>query len=170
MQFIDQLNRWFNPWRRRILLMVGKAVITAAKNSTINTASIDLMAQESARDIEMIQQYGFTSVPTAGAEAVVVAIGGDRSNLVIIATDGSQEKPEIKEGESAQYNKSGEYVKINLNKNVALKSGVYHTSIDNFINLFLQHTHLSGAPGSPTSPITAATPPILPADFQKGDD
>ena len=120
---LQQLDRWFNPWKRRILLMVGKAIITAVKDTdNLQVLQVKLMGDEIAGDVERIQEYGFTSNPPADSEAVAVAVGGDRSNLLIIATDNSTYRLKLEKGEAALYDMTGQYIKLQKDGNGIFKS------------------------------------------------
>ena len=169
LKLMDSINRWFNPWRRRILLMVGKALIKAVKDTDkLQVVQVSLMKDELKNDVERIQEFGFTSNPPEDSEAVIVCVGGDRSNMLVIATDYSAGRPKgLEPGESMQYNKDGQYMKINKNGKQEFKSLVYFTTLDTFLNKFLAHTHL-GNSGVPTGPPSTGTPPTLPADFTTG--
>lgn len=69
----------------RVAMMLGRGVIGRVDDSTqAQTVQIELLADE-AQEAERFQDYGFTSVPHDGAEAVMAAIGGLRSHGIIIA-------------------------------------------------------------------------------------
>ena len=55
---------------------------------------LKVLADETADDdVERFQNYGHTSVPPAGSEAIVLGIGGARAGLVAIAVKTSQCAP-----------------------------------------------------------------------------
>lgn len=123
MELIDQLNRWLNPWKRRILLMVGKAIITAVKDDDkLQVLQVSLMKDELKGDVERIQEYGFTSHPPNDSEAVVVCVGGDRSNMLVIATDSSTYRLKLEKGEAALYDNKGQYIKLKTDEKGIFKS------------------------------------------------
>ena len=152
--------------------MVGKAIITAVKNDTaIQLCKVKLMKDELKSDVERIQEYGFTSVPPADAEAIVLSIGGDRSNMVIIATESSADRPKNWEpGEAGIYSKFGQLIRLRKNKAMGIKTENYDTNMEKFMELFLGHKHL-GNNGVDTSTVIASTTnPITPADFKEDDN
>ncbi|NIO79125.1 MAG: hypothetical protein GTN53_01030 [Candidatus Aminicenantes bacterium] len=120
---LAQLERWLSPWKQRILLMVGKAIIKAVKDTdNLQVVQVQLMGNEIKGDIERIQEYGFTSHPPEDSEAVAVAVGGDRSNLLIIATDNSTYRLKLEKGEVALYDMFGQYIKFQKDSKVIFKS------------------------------------------------
>lgn len=69
---------------------------------------VSLLADETADDVERFQDYGHTSVPPAGSEAIVLSVGGVRQHLVAIAVDNrSVRLGNLKEGDSALYHLEG---------------------------------------------------------------
>ena len=44
------------------------------------------LADETLQDLEQLQEFGFTSAPPEGTEAVVIPLGGATSHGVIVAT------------------------------------------------------------------------------------
>lgn len=56
----------------------------------------------------VVQQYGFSSVPPIGSDAVVVFFGGDRSNGMVVATNDQATRPTgRKPGETSMFNHKG---------------------------------------------------------------
>lgn len=82
----------------KLRLMVGRCVISASryKNGEL-LADIELVAGERRRNVEFLQQFGFSSRPKGDVEGVALFIGGSRDNGVVISTRG--ECPDLKEGE-----------------------------------------------------------------------
>lgn len=58
-----------------------------------------------------LAEYGFTSMPLPGCQALVLFIGGDRSNAAILATsDASNRLKNLQPGEVAIYDDQGQSV------------------------------------------------------------
>jgi phage baseplate assembly protein V len=91
--------------RRSIQNMVGRAILSAIDDSTgIQSLQIEGLADEIHDNVERLQDYGFTSVPLAGAEAAVVFVGGLRSHgLVVAVGDRRYRIKGLKPGEVAVY-------------------------------------------------------------------
>lgn len=106
------LERILEPIRRRIRLIVGRAVITAVKAASGKngvTVNITLLGDEKHSDVELFQQYGFCSLPPKGSELVCVFAGGARDNGVAVASQGeTSSMPSLVEGEVALFSKFGQ--------------------------------------------------------------
>lgn len=83
MQGIDRLLR---PLRRGLAQIVTRAVVTLVNDAAkMQTLQLSLLADETLDGAEHWQPYGYTAVPHAGAEALVVSVGGHRAHSVVIA-------------------------------------------------------------------------------------
>jgi bacteriophage Mu gp45 protein len=66
------------------------------------------LSDETLQDVEMMQQFGFTSVPPANTQAVIIPIGGQTSHGIVISTEnGSFRVKNLQGGEVAVYDESG---------------------------------------------------------------
>ncbi len=66
------------------------------------------IADETLQDVELMQQFGFTSVPPANTQAVILPIGGQTTHGIVIATEnGSLRVKNLQGGEVAVYDESG---------------------------------------------------------------
>ncbi|MBS7204215.1 MAG: phage baseplate assembly protein V [Haemophilus parainfluenzae] len=66
------------------------------------------LADETLQDVELMQQFGLTSVPPAGTQVVVLPMGGETTHSIVIATEnGSFRVKNLKSGETAVYDESG---------------------------------------------------------------
>lgn len=82
----------------KLRLMVGRCVISASRYKDGELlADIGLVAGEKRRNVEFLQQFGFSSRPKGEVEGVALFVGGSRDNGVVIATRG--ECPSLEEGE-----------------------------------------------------------------------
>ncbi|HWV10735.1 MAG TPA: phage baseplate assembly protein V [Pseudomonas sp.] len=112
---IDQrtLSRLLSPLWRRLRLLVSRGVLKMADDSaTLQSVQVTLLG-ESPAWAERFQQYGYTAVPHAGAEALVVAVGGARAHLVAVAVDDRRYRmASLKTGEVAIYDDLGQSVHL----------------------------------------------------------
>lgn len=99
------ISQMLAPLRTRIFMVVSRAVLEAVKDTDgIQTNKLCLLAEEIRDGLERFQNYGFTSHPKVGAEAVAVFPGGDREHGIIIAVDDRRFRlTELVEGEVAMY-------------------------------------------------------------------
>ncbi len=107
------LNKYFEPFKRRIFLMVGRAIVKAVDDSKkIQNLQVDGLDEETLDLVERIQNYGFTSNPPKdSSEVVIVCVGGNRSHPLAIAVDNREfRKKDLQPGESSQYSDEGDFV------------------------------------------------------------
>ena len=72
-------------------------------------AQVDGLAGEPLPDLELFQQFGFTSNPPAGTAVVVLPLGGRTSHGIIVATEnGAYRIGDLKPGETAIFNAFGD--------------------------------------------------------------
>lgn len=109
MSLTSTINRVTAPWRRKVMLMVGRCVLEAVNDGTkCQTVKISGLADEVKEDVERFQDYGFSSVPYAGAEGVAVSVGGNRAHSIVVAlTDRARRPTGLSEGDVAMYNANG---------------------------------------------------------------
>ncbi|MEL6431762.1 MAG: phage baseplate assembly protein [Planctomycetota bacterium] len=98
----------------RLRLVVSRARIRLTDPDAIpRRAQVTLLAGETVDRVPVVQQYGFASRPREGAEGVVVCVGADRADPVLIGTlDRSHPGPELEVGEAALFGPKGDWVKF----------------------------------------------------------
>jgi phage baseplate assembly protein V len=80
------ISRAIAPLGRRLRLMVARAVITAIDDSgKIQSAQVKLLDGEVREGVEILNQYGFSSVPPGEPEGLYFSVGGDRDHGVMAA-------------------------------------------------------------------------------------
>jgi phage baseplate assembly protein V len=85
---IRAMQKLAAPMQRRVRLMVGRCVLKLISDAAkMQTAQVSLLEDEVRDGVERMQNYGFTSVPLAGCEGVMVCVGGNRDHGIIVATD-----------------------------------------------------------------------------------
>lgn len=82
------MKRLLDPIARRVMLLVNRALVRMIDDSgDLQRVQVTLLAAEPRDHIERVQQYGVSSHPHPGAEAVVVCVGGSRDHPIVIAID-----------------------------------------------------------------------------------
>jgi phage baseplate assembly protein V len=77
----------------------------------VQRVNAEALAGESLQDVELMQQFGFTSAPPAGAQVIVIPLGGRTSASVIVATEHGSYRLQLNaQGEAAIYNQWGDHV------------------------------------------------------------
>lgn len=111
---MKKLNRFIDPLKRRVQMMVARAVVNLVYDGLkLQEVQLGVMKNETREGVERFQEYGFTSHPLAGAEAVVLFVGGNRDHGLVIAVDDRRYrlKP-LEAGEVAIYTDEGDYIKL----------------------------------------------------------
>lgn len=114
MMRLEDLHRALAPLRRRVQLMIGRAVIAVVDDSTkAQSLQITMLADEVHDGAERFQEYGFTSVPHAGAEGIVAFVGGLRSHGIIIAVEDRRYRlTGLQSGEVALYDDQSQAITL----------------------------------------------------------
>jgi len=101
--------------RRRLMLLVGRAVIAAVQSSG-GRVTLDLtpmLSDEEGKAVELAEPWGFTSIPLEGAEVVTLSVMGERSNMVAISLGDRRHRPKDGvPGESIAYDEQGQRIAI----------------------------------------------------------
>jgi phage baseplate assembly protein V len=102
---ITALNKLIDPLRRRVRLMISRAVLSAISDGTgIQLVQVKLLEGEVRDGVERFQNYGFTSVPLPGAEGIMACVSGNRDHGVILAMDDRRYRINgLQPGEAAMY-------------------------------------------------------------------
>jgi len=91
---LEAIKRLLDPLRQRIMLMVGRGQIQLIEESGGRvTAQANLLSGETADGLGLMQHYGFASSPRPDSEAVVLFVGGDRSQGFVVGTDDPWTRP-----------------------------------------------------------------------------
>jgi phage baseplate assembly protein V len=112
----EYLARLLAPIRRRLDNLVARAVVSLVSDATtLQALQLAVLEEETREHCERFQQYGFTSVPLAGAEAVVLFVGGLRDHALVTNVDDRRyRKKNLAAGEVALYNHENVYVLLKL--------------------------------------------------------
>lgn len=114
---MEEFVRWI---RNKVNNVVARAVLTAirqedGKHGTKLYAQIkDLRDNNS--DIELLQQYGFRSMPLPGSRGVLIAYGGNKDNVTLINVDDKRVKIPLVKGDVVVYNADLSYTKYSGKK------------------------------------------------------
>lgn len=169
------------PIYNRLRLLVGRCIITATKyNKGDLEADVELIAGEKRRNIEFLQQYGFSSRPKGNVSALAVFVGGNRDNGAVIATNGDDFAANLEPGEVLVHSPHGQKILLKNDgsiemeaasgKSIVCKNKIECPEIDcsgdvsaqnvsakvevsgnmGLIHL-TKHTHVCSSPGSPSA-------------------
>ncbi|OTP79496.1 phage baseplate assembly protein V [Caballeronia sordidicola] len=109
---------------RRILLMLARGTITLVDDSkTVQSVQVRVNALELIPDVPRFAEYGYTSNPPAGTQAVLGAKNGDRNDVIVIATSNATYRlTGLATGEMAIHDDKGQSVYLSAG-GIIIKGG-----------------------------------------------
>jgi phage gp45-like len=104
--------------KRKILMALGIGILRIIDDTKkIQKVQISLMENETHNDVDRYQDYGFSSVPVSGCQALLVSLGGSRDNSIVIATEDTRYRPiNLNAGEVVIYNNFGDKIHFKQNR------------------------------------------------------
>lgn len=119
-------QRAMKPIKDRLYLIAGKAIIKAVNDGApIQELRISALAGEAMDRVARMQEFGFSSNPPAGSEGIILALGANRENLVMIATENRNVRiKNLASGEMVIYTDDGTYLHLKKSGQVELKTAV----------------------------------------------
>ncbi|MFO6448905.1 phage baseplate assembly protein V [Erythrobacter sp. NE805] len=111
---IGQVREMLGGIEGRVRGMVARAIVRLVDDARqAQELQLELLADESQDAVERFQNYGFTSVPHPGAEALVVFAGGLRSHgVALVVEDRRYRLTALADGEVAMFDDLGNVVKL----------------------------------------------------------
>jgi len=110
----NDIQRLLAPLKRKIFLLLGRAILTAIKN-TEGTMMIQVtgLKGETITDVEKLSEYGFESRPRVGAESLVLFLNGNRDQGVALNVHDRRYRPtDLADGDSRLYDYRGNKIKL----------------------------------------------------------
>lgn len=109
-----QTARMAEQLHRRATMLVAHGTVTRADDSgSAQRLQVQIGPYELRDGLPRAAEYGFASVPLAGADAVMLFLGGDRSNGLVVSTgDQRYRLRALQDGEVAIWDDQGQAVKI----------------------------------------------------------
>jgi phage baseplate assembly protein V len=101
--------------RNRLLLMIGRGRIKLVDDSgPVQTVQVAMQGGDVHDLMPRLAEYGFSSSPPAGSDALVAKLGGDHSHGVVAATGHQASRPRgLPIGASVVYDNAGSKVLLN---------------------------------------------------------
>ena len=170
---LAELRHVLRPLANRIANSIARAVVDLVDDSTdAQQLQLVVLDGEVVADAERFQNYGFTSVPIEGAEAVVLFPNGDRAHPLVVAVDDKRLRPvNLQKSEVALYSQNGQRVllkadgsveitgtEIRLATDDAADPVIRKSDLDAFIDDYNLHVHVTPS-GNSDAPTTSASKP-----------
>jgi len=111
----------------RALASVRSALrgVLASVNKTAKVQLVDLeaMSGEQLKAMELFQHFGFTSAPPAGAQIIVLPLGGRTSAAVVVASEHGTFRFQLgADGEACVYNQWGDRIHLRQDRTIHVVS------------------------------------------------
>ncbi len=168
---LRDVQKLIAPLWRRVRLIADRAIVTAVTDSFNRQGlQIKVLADEAADDVERFQNYGHTSVPPAGSEAIVLGIGGARAGLVAIAVEHKGFRPKgLEDGDSCLYHLEGHNLTLRQDETAELTAKIVIIRATEKLIIISPDTEVQG-PLHATGPITSDTDVKVGSISLKGHD
>lgn len=144
------------PMMRRLRLIADRAVVTMVTDSLQRQGlQLKVLADETADDVERFQNYGHTSVPPVGSEAIVLGIGGARAGLVAIAVEDKSVRPkDLEAGDNCLYHLEGHRIILRKDGLLELEAKTVIINASEKLTMISPDTEIQG-PLHVTGPISS---------------
>lgn len=108
------INRMLAPIKRRVQFIATRAVVHLVDPTRLlQELQVEGLAAEVLDGIEHVEPYGYTANPHAGAEAILLSLGGRRGHTVcIVVADRRYRLKGLAKGEVALYDDLGHQVHL----------------------------------------------------------
>ena len=120
---LQDFQRLIRQVKNKLALLVGRAVLLAVNDSGQKTQRLKLalLADEVCTDVERFEEYGFSTYPLEGAEAVAAFLNGNRDHGIVLCVHDRRHRPQdMEEGEVRMYHNSGSYLRFRDDKKIEL--------------------------------------------------
>lgn len=130
------IDRLLAPIKRRITGMLTRAIVTnIVEDLQRQNLQVKMHADESGDNIERFQNYGLSSHPPVGAEAIVAALGGNLSGLVAIAVEDKKVRPQGEIGDVFLYHLEGHRIRLTGDGQIIVTAKSVLFEVENSFNV-----------------------------------
>ncbi|HDT2145314.1 TPA: phage baseplate assembly protein [Enterobacter roggenkampii] len=128
----NRIDARINGALNRIRMAFRGVLIRVNSGGDIQTVQGKALATETLQDVEMFQQYGFTSNPPKGSKAIMLPLNGKTSHSIVIATEHAQYRlKNLKSGELAIYTDEGSHIILKRGKIIEVSCDEYIVNAKN---------------------------------------
>ena len=155
---LRDVQKLIAPLQRRLRLLADRAIVTLVNDSLQRqNLQLKVLADEGADDVERFQNYGHSSVPPVGSEAVVLGLGGARAGLVAIVVEDKSVRPkDLEAGDNCLYHLEGHRIILRKDGHIDIEAKTVTLSASEKYTIISPDTEIQG-PLHATGPITSDT-------------
>ena len=119
---VQDIQRILRPLRTKVSLLVGRAILAAVNDAEMTQKlKLSLLSDEVATDVERFEEYGFSTYPLEGAEAVAAFLNGNRDHGIVLCVHDRRHRPQdMEEGEVKLYTHEGAHLWLKQDRNLEL--------------------------------------------------
>ncbi|MGY3943394.1 phage baseplate assembly protein V [Aeromonas tecta] len=144
---IRDVMKIVEPIKRRCRLIADRAIVTWV-NDALQRQNLQLkvLADEGADDVERFQNYGRSSVPPEGSEAIVLGIGGARAGMVAIVVEDKTARPkDLEAGDNCLYHLEGHRIILRKDGEIASQAKTVITQVETKTTTISPDNEIQGA-------------------------
>jgi len=145
---MDDMKRFMAPLQRRVMLAIGRGTLGPVDDDDgLQRSQVTLLAGETRDNVERIQPYGLSAVPMAGADVLVVCVGGNRDHPVIIGVDDRRHRPTgMQAGDVCIYShQTGHKITLKADRTIEIEGDEITIKADTKITLEAPLVEVTGA-------------------------
>ncbi|KWR88762.1 phage baseplate assembly protein V [Cupriavidus sp. IDO] len=118
---------------RRVLLSLARALVTTVNDSGgVQMMQVKLNALETRDNTPRMSEFGLSSNPPVGSDAIVVFLGGDRSNGVVLGTVHQPSRPKnLAPGETMLYSQDGKQIYLTASGGIVVDAKNQAVTVNN---------------------------------------
>ncbi|MDI9407682.1 MAG: phage baseplate assembly protein V [Candidatus Pacebacteria bacterium] len=111
---VPNLTRFLTPLNLAIRRTVARGIVLSMIDTTkVATAQVRLLDDQLQDGVEVLNQYGFSSVPAGQAECLCFAVGGDSNHRIMVAVcDRKNRFKALLPGEAVVYDNQGQKIHL----------------------------------------------------------
>ncbi|MGU5686644.1 phage baseplate assembly protein V [Aeromonas allosaccharophila] len=168
---LRDVQKLIAPLQRRLRLLADRAIVTMVNDSLQRqNLQLKVLADEGADDVERFQNYGHSSVPPEGSEAVVLGLGGARAGMVAIVVEHKGFRPkDLAAGDNCLYHLEGHRIILRKDGAVEIQAKTVIINASEKTTIISPDNEIQG-PLHVTGPITSDTDVKAGAISLKGHD
>ncbi|NID15376.1 phage baseplate assembly protein V [Luteibacter yeojuensis] len=119
--------------RRAVQALAGRGRITVSDDTgPAQRLQVKLGPLEVRDTTPRLAEFGFSSRPPAGTDAVLLFLSGDRSNGVVIATGHQASRPRsLEEGETIVYDLFGKFIRLTKDGGIVIEANGSPVTVNN---------------------------------------
>ncbi|WP_116371657.1 phage baseplate assembly protein V [Marinomonas sp. MED121] len=131
------------PVNRKIRQMLTRSLVTGVvEDLQRQTLQVKMSSADSADDIERFQNYGCSSHPPLGSEAILAALGGSLGQLVAVAVEDKRYRPQGEMGDVFLYHLEGHRVQLTANGEINITANKVNLTASESFNIVSPETNI----------------------------